>query len=342
MTRDPYDRFAVPRPEHIGAAHAEAIDLELRRLARAIEAGDDGQAIGYLKCLIEAVAKVVLDLNGTPSGGADFDPTVKRAHDLLAAQPGHELAHTSPFGNLANQARKMAVSMSAIRNNYGGGHGRARQPQLRSEMLDLAMDGSLLWVRWAVRRLGYFAQGRPETLIRDLVGDPAGRISFSAGDLASRLQSANLPQNDPRHARSIGIAVGQRTAQETFNVRIEGVDAAIADDDLQHWPAGYRLGVASGLLFSPDEIPTVAAWNLRLALRICLPVTDAPDEITILLRRVMATRAPGPLPGDQPANADLLWFVEQNAGSRPRSESGAWSELARYLRGESTAAAVRP
>ncbi|WP_166678027.1 abortive infection family protein [Kribbella kalugense] len=233
--------------------------------------------------MIEAVAKVVLDLNGAPSGGADFDPTVKRAHDLLAAQPGHELAHPSPFGNLATQASKMAVSMSAIRNNYGGGHGRARQPELQAEMLDLAMDGSLLWVRWAVRRLGYFAQGRPETLIRDLVGDPTGPISFSAGDLTSRLQSANLPRSDPRHSRSIGIAVGQRTAQETFNVRIEGVNAASADNDLEHWPAAYRLGVASGLLFSPDEIPTTTALNLRLALRIYLPVTDAPDEIAKLL-----------------------------------------------------------
>ncbi|WUJ70035.1 hypothetical protein OG809_33700 [Kribbella soli] len=134
--------------------------------------------------------------------------------------------------------------------------------------------------------------------------------------------------------------MGQRTAQETFNVRIEGVDAAIADNDLEHWSAAYRLGVASGLLFSPDEIPTITALNLRLALRIYLPVTDAPDEIAKLLRRVRATRAPGPLPGDPSTNADLLWFVEQNAGSRPATESGAWNELARHLRGESTAAAV--
>jgi hypothetical protein len=105
-------------PAHIGEAHAQAIDLELQRFARAMDANDDGQAIGYLKCLMEAVAKVVLDINGTPAAGADsFDPTVKRAHDLLAGQPGHELALASPFCNLATQARKMAVSMSTIRND---------------------------------------------------------------------------------------------------------------------------------------------------------------------------------------------------------------------------------
>ncbi|WP_165549953.1 abortive infection family protein [Kribbella speibonae] len=337
MTDDPYDRFRVPLPEHIGTAHTEAIDLELQRFSRAIDARDDGQAIGYLKCLIEAIAKVVLDLNGTPAGGSDsFDPTVKQAHDLLAAQPGHELANGTQFGNLATQARKMAVSMSTIRNNYGGGHGRARQPELQAEMLDLAMDGSLLWVRWAIRRLGYFAQGRPETLIRDLVGDPTGQISFYAGDLTSRLQSADLPNIDPRHARSIGLAVGQRAAQHTFNVRIEGVDAAVSDNDLERWPTSYRVGVANGLLFSPDELPTIAVANVQPALQVCSPVIDAPDEIATLLRRVIATRAPGPLPGDPQPNLDLLWFVEQHAGNRPADEQAAWRDLAHHLRGEAT------
>jgi hypothetical protein len=338
VTDDPYVRFHVPRLEHIGTAHTEAIDLELQRFSRAMDARDDGQAIGYLKCLIEAIAKVVLDFNATPAGGADsFDPTVKQAHDLLATQSGHELAHGTHFGNLATQARKMAVSMSTIRNNYGGGHGRARQPELRDEMLDLAMDGTLLWIRWAIRRLGYFAQGRPETLIRDLVGDPTGQISFSAGDLTSRLQSADLPNIDPRHARSIGLAVGQRAARHTFNVRIEGVDAAVGDNDLERWPSNYRVGVANGLLFGEDELPTITVGNVQLALQVCIPVMDAPDKIAIMLRRVIATRAPGSLPGDPQPNQDLLWFVEQNAGNRPGDEEAVWRDLARHLRGEVTA-----
>jgi hypothetical protein len=63
----------------------------------------------------------------------------------------------------------MAVSMGTIRNEHGGGHRRARRPELTGEMLGLAMDGCLRWSRWALTRLGYFARGRPETLIRDLV-----------------------------------------------------------------------------------------------------------------------------------------------------------------------------
>ncbi|WP_152185570.1 hypothetical protein [Segeticoccus rhizosphaerae] len=335
MTEDPYDQFCVPRPEHIGSAHAEAIDLELQRFARAVDDRDDGQAIACLKCLIEAIAKVVMDLNGTPASGSDkFDPTVKRAHDLLATQPGHGLAFETPFGNLATQARKMAVSMSVIRNNYGGGHGRARQPELQDEMLDLATDGSLLWVRWAIRRLGYFAQGRPETLIRDLIGDPSGQINFYSGDVTSRLRSADLPNIDPRHARSIGLAVGQRAAQHTFNVRIEGVEAAVSDNDLDRWPSAYRVGVAQGLLFSPDELPTITSGNIHQALEICIPVLEEAEEIAALLGRVVVTLAPGSIPGDEPSNRDLLWFLEQNVDGRPSSEQPAWRAVVRHLRSD--------
>lgn len=333
MRHDLYTRFGVRRPENLGEAHWDAINIEVDRFARALEAGDDPQAIGYLKCLVEAVAKVVLDINGTPASGNEmFETIVSRAHELLATQPGRELADQTPFRNLATQARKMAVSMGTIRNNFGAGHGRARQPEMRSEMLDLAIDGSLLWVRWALRRLGYFAQGRPETLIRDLVGDPHGSIIFYRGDLTERLSNANLPNLEPKHARAIGVAVGQRAAMNTFNVRIEGVDACVADPDLTRWPAAYRIGVATGLLFSPEELPTFTARNLYQAMEVCAPVTDASEEIISLIRRVMDIQPPGPLPGEVEDNAKLVWFLERAAASRPQEEQAAWAALAEHLK----------
>ncbi|MEU0150640.1 hypothetical protein [Micromonospora fulviviridis] len=276
MSDDRYTRFDLVRPDHLGEAHWEAINVEIVRFSRALEFGDDAGAIGYLKCTLEAIAKVVLDINGTPAdGNANFETVIGNAHTLLATQPGHELAFDTPFGNLATQARKMAGSMGTIRNNFGGGHGRARQPEVRSEMLDLAMDGSLLWSRWALRRLGYFAQGRPETLIRDLIGDPRGQIIFYGGDLTERLRNARLIDLESKHARAIGVAVGQRAATGTFNVRIEGIDACIADADLTRWPAAYRLGVATGLLFSPEELPTLTARNVHQGLEVCSPILDA-------------------------------------------------------------------
>ncbi|PZG10932.1 hypothetical protein C1I95_27700 [Micromonospora craterilacus] len=334
MSHNSYARFELMRPEHVGDAHWEAINVEIVRFARALESDDDPQAIGYLKCLVEAVAKVVLDINGTPAGGNEnFDTLVPRAHELLAGQPGHELAYQTPFGILATQARKMATAMGAIRNNFGAGHGRARQPEMRSEMLDLAIDGSLLWTRWALRRLGYFAQGRPEALIRDLVGDPYGSINWYSGDLTERLSNANLPRLEGKHARAIGVAVGQRAAMDTFNVRIEGVNACVADPDLTAWPAAYRIGVATGLLFSPAELPTFTARNLHQALEACAPIIDASGEIVSLVRRVMEARPPGHLPGEAAQNNELIWFVKQAAAGRPEVEQAAWTDLAEHLSG---------
>jgi hypothetical protein len=329
-----FQRLGVQAPTRIGGAHLEAIAVEAERLGRAIDAGDDGQALGYLKCLVEAVAKIVLDLNGEPvAGNASFDTIVGNAHGLLARQRGVELARDSPFANLTTQARKMAVSMSTIRNEFGGGHGRARQPELTPEMLTLAMDGSLLWVRWAVRRLDAFAEGRPETLIRDLVGDPDGVISFYRGSLAQRLASSGLAEIEPRHARAIGVAVGQRAARDTFNVRIDGVDPPANDPDLHRWPAPYRLGVARGLLFAPDERTTFTAYNLLEALQVCLPVIDASEEMGDLIRAVLQAVPPGQLPGNPESTASLTWLIDQNVQSRPAAEQADWAALGLHLRG---------
>ena len=151
------------------------------------------------------------------SGAASYDSTVNGAHTLLAQQKGHELAYEDPFAKLASQASKIVRGLGNIRNDYGSGHGKARQPEIKGEMLALALDGTLLWLRWALRRLDPFAQGRPEGLIRDIIGDSGGGIIFRAGDLADRLKAANLATSDPSHVRAIGLAVGQRAAGGTFN-----------------------------------------------------------------------------------------------------------------------------
>jgi hypothetical protein len=65
-------------------------------------------------------------------------------------------------------------------------------------MLELAMDGSLFRIKWALRRLGHLARGRPETLIRGLVGDPDGQMVFYSRDLAAHLQSADIANIEPR------------------------------------------------------------------------------------------------------------------------------------------------
>lgn len=327
-----FERYLLHEPEHVGDAKRDAIAIELERLARAEDAGDDAQELEYLKCTLEAIAKVVLDLDGDPApSNASFDTIVNKAHDLLAQQPGVELVHTTPFGNLATQARKMAVSMSNIRNNHGSGHGRARSPEVKNEMLLLAKDGSLLWARWALRRLDHFANGRPETLIRDLVGDPDGRIVFYGGSLTERLRDADLRNQEPRHARAIGAAVGQRAAQGTFVVAGEGVAAPAETSDLDMWPPAYRLGVAAGLLFGPEGNPSISTWTLTRALQVCLPLTEHPEDVVSLLDNAKAAMLPGSLTGEEGSLSQLRALIEHAGPQRPEPEPAAWARLSELL-----------
>jgi hypothetical protein len=127
-----------------------------------VEVNDGWQAIGYMKCVVESIARVTLEINGTPGAPEKFESNVKTAHELLRSQPGRELAHEDPFGTMATQASKMAIALARARNEYGSGHGKPRVPQLAQEMVVLALDGGLLWSRWALRRLGFFVEGRPE------------------------------------------------------------------------------------------------------------------------------------------------------------------------------------
>lgn len=120
---------------------------------------------------------------------------------------------------------------------------------MRAEEVDLALDGALTWVRWALRRIGLFAEGRPDELILDLIGsDTESQVSFTRGLLARRLAAADLPRQPERYQRALGVAVGQRSAGNTFVVIADGFTPAVESDDLDAWPSQYRVGLAYGRL----------------------------------------------------------------------------------------------
>ena len=89
------------------------------------------------------------------------------------------------------------------------------------EVLETCVDGALLWTRWAMRRLQFLILGSLQPLIDDL-----GSRSFGMGDLALRLQAADLPHLNYDDQRLLGLAVGQRAARNTFTVRIDGVESS--------------------------------------------------------------------------------------------------------------------
>lgn len=327
-----YSRFDVIRPPLLAQEYWASIESELLRLERSLTADDDVQVIGDAKCLVEATAKVAWDINGTPADSNEsFPKVVARAHELLRNQPGHELAHQSTYAALAMQASKMAGNLAEIRNAIGGGHGRARRPFVRAEEVDLALDGALTWVRWALRRLDLFAEGRPDQLIQDLIGsDTEPQRSFTQGLLARRLVSANLPQLEPRWQRALGVAVGQRSAGGTFVVSGDGFIPAVESDDLAVWPAQYRLGLAQGLLFDGYEQPTIWPRAITLAVKVLAPVRQEEVALTELVDRILSHYEPAK--ADPAELGDAVREVTLTADRAAGPMQPPLRKLAAYLR----------
>lgn len=197
----------------------------------------------------------------------------------------------------------MARNFGNDRNQYGGGHGRARRPDIRHEMVDLALDGGLTWTRWALRRLGLFSEGRLAALVRDLVEEPA---TFHSGDLHRRLVAANLPTLEPHHQQELGVAVGQRVMRQTFVVRWDGQDPCLSSDDLAVWPAGYRIGLLRDMWFAPDGHPTVTPHSIKEGLEVLDPVPDAADDLQEQVTRAQEFTLPTLPDADQESVREIV------------------------------------
>lgn len=331
MTRG-YSRFAIERPEYLGDEHWRSIAQESERLSRSIDSEDDSQAIADIKSLVEAVAKITVEVAGHPmESKPGFTDLVSQAHGLLHDQPGHGLAYDSQHSAAATQSKKIACGLGKIRNEWGAGHGRANLPNVEPEVLDLALDGGLMWTRWALRRLGYLAHGRPNVLIRDLIETP---ITFHAGVLRERLAAANLSGLERRHQHALGVAVARRAMQDTFVVRWDGLDPCLESDDLRLWPRDYRLGLTQGLWFNLADRCTLTPRSMREGLLVLDPVSDAGDALQEIVERVLASRPKGPLVGNDPSET---WaaeeFLQSRISLRPPAEGAALTSLKDHIAG---------
>lgn len=253
--------FRVERPDGLDDAAWVAIDLTLTRLNAAIAASDLQLVVGCAKELTESVAKVVLVARGnTVASSAAFPEVLNSAHAALDRQPGRGLASDAQIRNIAQGAKSVASQLPELRDKYGTGHGHAVAPEVVDELALVAVDGALLWVRWALRRLHHLIKGRPEALIRDLDG-----ATFYRGDLAERLAAARLVKQQEADQYMVGFAVARRAMRDTFLVMEEGVEACTESTDLERWPVGFRVGLLNGLFLTADGLIDATPWSAKQA-----------------------------------------------------------------------------
>lgn len=274
----------LKKPQALDAASWAAIEDPLNRLKKAVSGDDRPLIVGSAKELVEATARMILQVRGNPAGsGEEYDKVLSAAHKLIEHQPGPDVASDAPVRQAANSARKLAGTLRDLRNTYGTGHGRATLQPIADEVLETCVDGALLWTRWALRRLQHLLLGSLQPLINDLRSG-----TFTMGSLASRLQAANLPKLDTEDQRALGVAVGQRAASNTFTVRIDGVEACAESQDDAVWPLAYREGLTEGLFidqFGQTQVDD-SLLGIRLAAEVLLPHPDAARVLANLKKKL--------------------------------------------------------
>ncbi|OEJ30022.1 abortive infection family protein [Streptomyces subrutilus] len=237
----------LPRPKRITSGHWAAIDDAYQRLGRAVEAEDFAHVVGSAKELTESVARVTTEANGEVlADNTSYKTLLTTAHGIVAHAIKQDLAPNDVLRAIPDGARRMATQLAEIRNVYGTGHGRADVHEVTEEVAEACVHASLIWVRWVLARHTTVLLGNVTQLVSDLETE-----NFSSGELAERLDAANLPSLKEPEQRRLGIAVGRRTAKATWTVRIDGVRACSTNPE--RWPDAYRTGVTEGLFINGDN-----------------------------------------------------------------------------------------
>jgi hypothetical protein len=238
------DLFDIARPEHLDDEGWGAVESARNRLRLAWQFQDLPEVVGKAKELVETVAKVVVAAaDGTLADNADFVPTVKVAQVVLKRQPGVDLSQDEALRAITQATQTMATSLAPLRNSYGTGHGRAREPDVSVEMATVTVEASLVWCRWALRRLGHLLADYPNDLIE------AVQTGTTRNLLRDKFQAAALAQQPEEVQHRIGVVFGQQSAGGFGNATEVGVEPAI-DGGFDAFPIDYRRGLIEGMLLT--------------------------------------------------------------------------------------------
>lgn len=199
-------------------------------------------------------------------------------------------------------------------------------PPLAAELFAVSTDASVLWSRWALRRLSHLIAGSPAAFARDLEDGKA----FTRLRLRGRLEAADLANQSRSDQRLIGIAMARRAMQGTFVAREDGVEACAESRDLERWPFGYREGVVEGLFLDAQGYLDASPWGVALVPHV---LCVHPDAGAVLRALVTEAQAADPAVRFDKAERDSV--AQQmndaahvfDAGIRP-----VWNELADVVR----------
>ncbi|SDO03408.1 Abortive infection C-terminus [Klenkia soli] len=237
--------FDLKRPDHIGDEAWKAIDYYRGRLQFAATADDRPGAVGATKELVESIARVVCDATGSSvEDEAGVPKLVGSAQAALQRAAGKDVSGHRAIRDIASSAQKMVISVAEVRNDVGVGHGRAQVADIDDEMVEVVLAATMLWCRWALRRLGHVLARYPDFLL-DSLTDGTSRVK-----LQKYFDDVLLPGQPEDVQQAIGVAFGRQAAGGYGNARLVGVAPAAESASLDVFTADYRLGVARGMLLT--------------------------------------------------------------------------------------------
>ncbi|MFN3002400.1 abortive infection family protein [Mycolicibacterium wolinskyi] len=320
------DDFDLAPPVGIDAQAWRTVIAHRDRLKGSVtHSADRSLVIGQAKELAECVARVVVtERGGVAPANMDYVEAIEEAHSVLQRQPGRDLTQDPELREVVQGAKKIVRRLREIRNSFGSGHGRAREPVVELEMVDVTVAAAMLWVRWALRRLESLIFGQPTTLINDLLN---GGV-FYGGQLAERLRAANIADLDGAMQRRLGNAVGVRAMRETFNVRIEGVEACAESSALDRWPPDYRRGVVYALLLDEAGRARTTEWALSMIPPLLGPIDGQAEVLSELATSLSTERF---TTGDWGRDHQLYSVASSLTPRLKPAARPIWKEITRLL-----------
>ncbi|MFE2849947.1 abortive infection family protein [Streptomyces lavendulae] len=313
----------LTRPKRITSGHWAAIDDAYQRLGRAVESEDFAHVVGAAKELTESVARVTLEANGEVyADNAPYSKLLSAAHSIVAHAAKPNLAPNDVLRAIPDNARKMATQLAEIRNRYGTGHGRADVHEVTEEVAEACVHASLIWVRWVLARHTTVLLGSVTQLVSDLE-----RENFSRGELAERLDAANVPGLEEPEQRRLGVAVGRRVAANpSFPVELDGVRACSINPE--RWPDAYRTGVIEGLFINGDNQVDPHIVSPLNATYLLEHHSDATGILTQLCRLIAAASWSFRFKG---RHEDVIGLMRATLPRVPADEQSLWAKITRTL-----------